>query len=122
MSAHFDEQTGTTLELLLRNPASQQAWAAFVDRYGPRICGWCRRWHLQEDDAEDVTQEVLLRLHRGLGTFNRARGRFRGWLRAVVSNALKDHLESRQRYAVGLGRQRRQALPRSLGRGQHAVV
>ena len=34
----------------------------FMARYGPKIHAWCRRWGLQEADAQDVTQMVLLRL------------------------------------------------------------
>jgi DNA-directed RNA polymerase specialized sigma24 family protein len=48
----------------VRSPLDQAAWNEFVERYGRRIYGWCRQWGLQEADAEDVTQDVLLRLAR----------------------------------------------------------
>ncbi len=59
----MDSQTSATLLAMLRQvPADQAAWARFADRYGRKIYGWCRRWNLQESDAEDVTQNVLLKL------------------------------------------------------------
>ena len=36
-------RTGSVLLLLLSDPANPQFWDAFVDRYGPKIYGWCRR-------------------------------------------------------------------------------
>jgi RNA polymerase sigma-70 factor (ECF subfamily) len=50
-------------------PADQSAWGEFVDRYGRKIYGWCRHWGLQEPDAEDVTQDVLLKLAEKMRTF-----------------------------------------------------
>ena len=61
--------TGSTLLLLLRNPKDQLAWTNFVLRYGPKIHTWCRRWGLQEPDAQDVTQEVLFKFHDKVGKF-----------------------------------------------------
>ena len=49
----------TLLGRLRRDPTNQAAWAEFVDHYGARIYGWCRKWNLQEADAQDVTQNVL---------------------------------------------------------------
>src|SRR5947209_2478785 len=46
------------LSRLRKDPGDSSAWDEFVDRYGPRIRSWCRRWGLQEADAEDVTQIV----------------------------------------------------------------
>src|SRR5437870_3519243 len=56
MSRNADTRTSPTLLGRLRQPADDQAaWAAFVDRYGPLILGWCRAARLQDADAEDVT-------------------------------------------------------------------
>ena len=52
----------TLLDRLRRDPKDQAAWSEFVARYGPRILQWCRGWGLQESDAQDVTQDVLLKL------------------------------------------------------------
>ena len=67
-------RTRTSLLLRLRQaPPDQDAWAEFVDRYGRQIHAWCRRWGLQEADAQDVTQTVLLRLASKLQTLRQMR-------------------------------------------------
>lgn len=90
----------TSISLLLRIRGSRQdeaAWRAFVERYGTRIYGWCLSRGLQTADAEDVTQDVLLRLARHLQNFEYdSRLSFRGWLRRVTQNALNDFAHSRK--------------------------
>jgi RNA polymerase sigma-70 factor (ECF subfamily) len=96
-------QTGTTLRVLLRNPADPEAWKAFVDRYAPKVLSWCRQWHLQPADAEDVAQEVLHKLVRHLHGFDPAKGHFRGWLKSVARHAWSDLREGRRRAGWGSG-------------------
>ena len=98
-------QTRVSLLLRLRqDDRDQAAWAAFVDRYGPQIFAWCRRWGLQETDAEDVTQTVLLKLAEKLRAFeyDPAR-RFRSWLKTVAQHAWVDLMRDRQRVGQGAG-------------------
>src|SRR5437773_1651566 len=81
-----------------RDSRRDEAWAAFDARYRGVILGWCLRRGLPSDGAEDLTQDVLLKLFRQLPRYSHdpARGQFRGWLKAVVNNALTD-LWRRQR-------------------------
>jgi RNA polymerase sigma-70 factor (ECF subfamily) len=73
-----------------------------VDRYGPRIVKWCRAWWLQEADVLDVSQAVLTRLAVRLRQFDYDPARsFRGWLRKLVRDALKDALTARVRGTGG---------------------
>jgi RNA polymerase sigma-70 factor (ECF subfamily) len=105
VSAGANDATSSSLLLRLRRlPLDQAAWSEFVDRYGPRIYAWCQRWHLQEADAHDVTQDVLVRLAQKMSTFayNRALS-FRGWLRTVTMHALDDFITSRRRAERGAG-------------------
>jgi RNA polymerase sigma-70 factor (ECF subfamily) len=75
-----------------------------VGQYGPRIYGWCRRWGLQETDAQDVTQNVLLRLARRLRDFSYDPSRsFRAWLKTLAQRAWIDFLEDRRGGDVGTG-------------------
>jgi RNA polymerase sigma-70 factor (ECF subfamily) len=105
MDTHSASQTSPTLLARLRQgPDDQAAWNAFVDRYGPKIYGWCRQWKLQEADAQDVTQDVLLRLAQKLRTFAYDASRsFRGWLRTLTRHAWSDFLAARQRAGPGCG-------------------
>ena len=98
------ETSPTLLGRLRQNPADPAAWNAFVCRYGPRIYGWCRLWHLQEADAQDVTQSVLVQLVATMRTFAyRESGSFRGWLKTVTYNAWRKYLKSQQRAGKGSG-------------------
>ncbi len=86
------------LERVGQDPRDQAAWEAFVAYYGPKIRGWCRERGLQAADADDVTQDVLLRLSRALRTFVYDPSRtFRGWLRCVTQHALSDFFNGRKR-------------------------
>ena len=94
----------TLLGRLRRDPTNQKAWGEFVDQYGPKIMGWCQKWNLQDADAQDVTQNVLLKLAEKLRDFTYDPQRsFRAWLKTVAQHACSDFLESRQRPGLGSG-------------------
>ena len=99
-----DASTSETLLNRVRSPLDQAAWNEFVERYGRRIYGWCRQWGLQEADAQDVTQDVLLRLARKMRGFAYDPSRsFRGWLRTLTHHAWSDFLQDRKRPGAGSG-------------------
>ena len=52
----------------------------------------------QRDDAQDLVQEVLLRVRRGLATYQP--GSMEGWLSRITTNAFLDDVRRRQRRAV----------------------
>jgi RNA polymerase sigma factor (sigma-70 family) len=82
----------------------QAAWSEFVRRYGQQIYRWCRKWNLQEADAQDVTQTVLVKLAQKMRSFQYDPSRsFRAYLKTLTSYAWKDLLESRQRPGTGAG-------------------
>ena len=93
----MDPTSTTLLDRVGASPRDQAAWARFVGLYGPKIRGWCRRWGLQAADAEDATQDVLLRLAQKLGTFRYDPKRsFRGWLHTVTHNVLAGFIADRK--------------------------
>jgi RNA polymerase sigma-70 factor (ECF subfamily) len=94
----------TLLGRLKNDPKDRQAWSDFVQRYGRIIYGWCRHWNLQEADAEDVTQNVLLRLAEKMPTFVYDPSRsFRAWLKTLTHHAWSDFVTSRQNRDRGSG-------------------
>src|SRR5215472_2208023 len=101
------QESGTRITLLgrlRRDPTNQAAWGEFVEHYGRKIYGWCRKWKLQEADAQDVTQIVLLKLAQKLRDFTYDPSRsFRAWLKTLTHHAWSDFLESRQRPGLGSG-------------------
>jgi RNA polymerase sigma factor (sigma-70 family) len=88
----------TLLERLQNHPGDPQAWMVFVDRYQPRISAWCVTWGLQPSDAEDVAQEVLVKLFAAMRKFRYDPARsFRAWLKTVTKHAWCDFLAARKR-------------------------
>src|SRR5262249_27135500 len=58
---------------------------------------WCLRWRLQDADAQDVTQIVLLKLAQRMKDFTYDPGRsFRAWLKTVTHHAWQDYVASRR--------------------------
>ena len=103
----MESKTSATLLARLRQvPADQAAWAQFTERYGRKIYAWCRQWNLQEADAEDVTQTVLLKLAEKMQTFDYDRERsFRAWLKTVSRNAWSDFWSARKAVVAAGGSQ-----------------
>lgn len=85
--------SATLLDRLRLDPTNQDAWSEFFRRYHPLIYVWCRRWNLQTADAEEVTQNVLLKLVSKLGNFRYDASRsFRAWLKTLTHHAWIDYL------------------------------
>jgi len=93
------EPTSVTLLARLREqPADAGAWQDFVERYRPRIYAYGLAFGLQPADAEDVAQEVLLRLLPCMREFHYDPSQsFRAWLKTVTRHLLCDFLAERQR-------------------------
>src|SRR6478672_8220769 len=100
---HLPTTRITLLTQLRQDPSDQAGWDEFVERYGRHIYRWCRQWKLQDADAEDVTQDILLKLSQKLRAFAYDPSRsFRGWLKTVAHHAWKDFEDgSRRRAAAG---------------------
>ncbi len=74
------------------------AWQTFVKLYSPLIFHWCQRSGLQNADAADVGQDVFRAVLSAIGEFQReGDGSFRGWLRVITRNKVRDFLWERTR-------------------------
>jgi RNA polymerase sigma-70 factor (ECF subfamily) len=71
-------------------PASD--WERFVRLYAPLLHGWAVRAGMQEADASDLVQDVLVHLMQKLPAFeyDPVRGGFRGWLHTVLMNRWRE--------------------------------
>src|SRR6478735_8957296 len=88
----------TLLARLRHDPSNDAAWDEFVEHYGRHIYRWCRQWGLQDADAEDLAQEILLKLARKLRDFDyNPKSSFRGWLKTVAHHAWRDFIDGRGR-------------------------
>ena len=84
--------TRASLLLRLRDPRDGEAWREFVDLYAPLVYGYLRKQGLQDADAADLCQDVLMAVAGAVGRleYDPARGAFRNWLFTVVRNRLSD--------------------------------
>jgi RNA polymerase sigma-70 factor (ECF subfamily) len=82
------------LLIRVRDPADQAAWHEFVEIYRPIILRLARQKGMQEADAEDVAQEVLVAVAKAveLREHDRKRAKFRTWLNRVAQNAILNAL------------------------------
>lgn len=78
---------------LKQDTGREEAWTTFQVRYRDVILAWGRRRGLSPDGAEDLTQDVLLKLFLQMrrDAYDPAHGSFRSWLKAVVNNAITDY-------------------------------
>jgi RNA polymerase sigma factor (sigma-70 family) len=105
----------TLLTLLRQDPADPAGWEEFVERYGRHIYRWCRRWKLQDADAEDVTQDILMKLSQKLRAFAYDPSRsFRGWLKTVAHHTWRDFADGRRHPAPAAGDSQVEELMRTL--------
>ena len=94
----------TLLARLRQDPTDQAAWGVFVEHYGRHIYRWCQRWKLQDADAEDVTQDILVKLAQKLRAFAYDPSRsFRGWLKTLAHHAWRDFVDSPRRARAAAG-------------------
>ena len=119
---HPSRTSVTLLGRLRQDPKDQSAWNDFVARYQSRILGWCRGWGLEEADALDVTQAVLLKLCCLMANFAYDPSRsFRGWLKTLTHHAWRDLATERKRVGVGSGDSRMAEFFESLEAGDDLV-
>ena len=90
-----EQQTGVLVRRCLGGDAS--AWEEIVRLYNRRIYNLCYRFTNSPDDAQDLTQDVFIKLYRTLGSYDVEKGAFTTWLTTLTRNLLVDHFRrSRQ--------------------------
>jgi RNA polymerase sigma-70 factor, ECF subfamily len=69
----------------------QQAWQQLVVSQHRRIYAICYRFTGSATDAEDLTQDVFLKLYRNLASYDLQKGSFQTWITTLARNLLVDH-------------------------------
>ena len=69
----------------------QAAWGDLVRTHTRRIYNLCYRFTGRAQEAEDLTQDVFLRVFKTLGSFQGSQGSFPTWLTSLTRNLLIDH-------------------------------
>src|SRR5918997_5391986 len=87
-----------------RNPATkEQAFTTIIRKYQEKLYWHVRRMVVSHDDANDVLQNVFIRVWNGLENF-REDARLYTWLYRIATNESLSHLEQKKRKAtVSLG-------------------
>ena len=95
----FDGMIGESDEELLARFASgdQAAARALTARHAPRVLGLSRKMLRDEMEAEDVTQEAMLRLWKIAPDWREGEAKVSTWLHRVASNLCIDRLRKRKR-------------------------
>ena len=71
----------------------QQAWTAIVQRYRRKVFNVAYKFVGRHDEAEDLTQDIFLKIYKALATFDR-RANFQTWLISISRNLCIDHYRS----------------------------
>ncbi len=80
------------LELLERCLSGENsAWEALLRVYTRKIYNLCFRFTGRAEEAEDLTQEVFIKVFQTLQSFDSKQGSFSTWLHRVARNHLVDH-------------------------------
>lgn len=67
------------------------AWEEIVQRFNRRIYNICYRFTGSADDAQDLTQEVFIKVYRTLSSYELEKGSFSTWVTTLTRNLLVDH-------------------------------
>jgi RNA polymerase sigma-70 factor (ECF subfamily) len=73
------------------------AWEELVHRHARRVFGLCYRFTGNSHEAEDLSQEVFLKIYRSMASYRSAAGGFPTWLTSVTRNLLVDHYRRTKR-------------------------
>jgi RNA polymerase sigma factor (sigma-70 family) len=85
------DATETLIRRCLRG--DQLAWEQIVRQYWRKVFNVAYKFVGKHDEAEDLTQEIFLKIFKSLDTFDR-RANFQTWLISISRNLCIDHYRS----------------------------
>ncbi len=85
---HLDLETSLVERCLT---GEQGAWEELVKAHTKRVYALCYRFTSKDNEAQDLTQEVFLRVFKSLGSFRAGEGSFTVWLSRLTRNLLVDN-------------------------------
>jgi RNA polymerase sigma-70 factor (ECF subfamily) len=105
-------------ELLVRRcqAGDAQAWEELVRQYHRRVYSICYRFAGSTDAAQDLTQEVFLRIYRTLNRYDPLRAGFMTWVATLTRNLLVDYFRKTKH------ERQTDSLDSSLGDGPQATT
>ncbi len=85
------DETEALIQRCLRG--DQVAWERIVRQHWRRVFNVAYKFVGKHDEAEDLTQDIFIKIFKSLGTFDR-RANFQTWLISVSRNLCIDHYRS----------------------------
>jgi RNA polymerase sigma-70 factor (ECF subfamily) len=113
------------LELIHRcREGDDAAWEDLLLVHSRRVYNLCYRFTGRTHDAEDLTQEVFIKVFQTLRTYDSAQGTFVTWLTRVARNHLVDHYRrtKKERLTSSLDDEAGTAEQRPSPAGQPSLV
>ena len=105
---------------LVRMTRGVPTWEEIVDRHSDRVYRLALRLTGNRHDAEDLTQEVFVRVFRSLSTYTP--GTFEGWIHRITTNLFLDQARRKQRIRFdALSDERADRLHSDLPDARHGV-
>jgi len=84
-----EQQTAQLVRRCLAGDSS--AWEEIVRLHHRRVYNLCYRFTNSAEEAQDLTQDVFVRVYRTLASYSLAKGAFTTWLTTLTRNLLVDH-------------------------------
>jgi len=86
------------------------AWEMVVNQYAKRIYNLSYRYACRRDDAEDLTQEIFIRVYQNLKSFRTESGSLQSWIMRVGRNLIIDHFRRTRRFQQAAGTEEMESM------------
>jgi len=102
---------------------NQAAWETIVRQHWRKVFNVAYKFVGKHDEAEDLTQDIFLKIFKALGTFDR-RANFQTWIVSISRNLCIDHYRSvrKERQTVARDVDMADLQPASAERGPYAAA
>jgi RNA polymerase sigma-70 factor (ECF subfamily) len=78
----------------------ESAWRSLVDRHTRRVFRIAYQFTGRADDAEDLTQEIFVRVMKAIDRFDASQGAFGAWLTTLARRQAIDHYRRRRQERI----------------------
>lgn len=96
--AQFEEKLASRCQ-----EGDARAWEELVRSYSRRVYNLAYRYLRNAGQAEDLTQEIFLRVYQTISSYRSESGTLTGWLMRVARNLIIDHYRQSKRTFVSTG-------------------
>src|SRR3954470_22907195 len=116
-------ETGDAIEALIQRclQGDQVAWDQIVRQYWRKVFNVAYKFVGKHDEAEDLTQDIFLKIFKALRTFDR-RANFQTWIISISRNLCIDHYRSvrKERQTIARDVDSSELQPATTERGAYA--